>query len=113
MTHRDELPLQDYDHLSEATLEHRIRSLREEELHQLLDYERRHANRLPVIALLTTRLDQLERGATPTSGSPNAERPEQASGEPTPPSVGPATAAESETPLRHGTAEQTPRRGRS
>lgn len=111
MSERRDLPLPDYDQLPTHSLEHRIRSLRVEELQEVVEYEEQHANRLPVLEILRSRLDQLSRGASPSSGS-HAERPEQAE----PPAgrspAGPETAAEPEQPLRHGMAEQTPKRGR-
>lgn len=39
------LPLRDYDHLPLSAVGQRIRSLTAQQLGELLDYERRHANR--------------------------------------------------------------------
>ena len=49
---RTELPLPDYDHLPTASLTHRIRALDANGLATLLDYERHHGNRVPVISVL-------------------------------------------------------------
>lgn len=63
-----QLPLPDFDQLPFGALGHRIRSLTEAELRQLLEHEREHAARVPVTELLTGRLDELQRGAEPTPG---------------------------------------------
>lgn len=109
MSDEEHLPIEDYDHLPEGSLQHKIRSLTAEELQQVLDYERRHANRLPVEQLLSERLRQLEAGATPSPGDADTspERPEASHRGST---VSPDSAAEPGTPLRHGVSEQTARR---
>lgn len=63
------LPLPDYDHLPVGSLEHRIRTLDEAGVRDVLAYEEAHAHRLPVLELLRHRLGQLEHGAQP-SGAP-------------------------------------------
>lgn len=73
---RAELPLPDYDHLPVATLQHRIRSLSLEQVQQVMDYERAHAQRTPVLEVLQSRIDQLAAGAEPSQGSQET-RPEQ------------------------------------
>lgn len=73
------LALPDYDHLPLGTLRHRIRSLTGPELFEVLDFEREHANRAPVTAILTARLRELVDGAAPSSGD-QSRRPEAASG---------------------------------
>ena len=55
----DELPLVDYDHLTLGSLRARIRRLDAPALIQLRDYERAHANRLPVIMAFENRLKTL------------------------------------------------------
>ena len=115
MTDRTELPLPDYDHLPEGSLAHRIRALPTPDLRRLLDYEQKHGNRVAVVQLFMRRLHALESGqATPSSGDPQAEQPEQA-----PPPAGgsaggleanPAVSPTNNQPLRHGVAEQTPNR---
>jgi hypothetical protein len=52
----DELPLDDYDHLTIGSLRARLPRLDAIALAQLVDYERVHANRLPVLTLLENRL---------------------------------------------------------
>lgn len=64
----DALPLPDYDQLSDKTLEHRIRSLDQDQLRTLLEYERAHAARPAVELLLENRLRQLADGAEPSPG---------------------------------------------
>jgi hypothetical protein len=103
-------PLPNYDQLPLATLRHRIRSLDEERLHQLIAYEREHGDRVHVLEILRARLEQLERGAEPSPGA-QQETPEVTQ-PPADPPVTPATAAEPRPPLRHGVAQQTPARGR-
>jgi hypothetical protein len=102
---RSILPLPDYDHLPIGGLESRVRSLSAEEVQELLDYERAHADRRPVTELLAARLKQLEAGAEPTSGDPGALRPEQSerrTGSP----VTPATSPQPFSPPPHGTPDQ-------
>jgi hypothetical protein len=106
----DALPLPNYDQLPLGSLQHRIRSLPADELRVLVDHERGHGNRTPVLEVLSARLDQLAGGATP-SGGEHRRTPEVTStpgGSP----VSPATSPDDNTPLRHGVEEQTPSRGR-
>ncbi|MFE8961295.1 hypothetical protein [Streptomyces iakyrus] len=95
------MPLPDYDHLPIGGLESRVRSLSADEVERLLAYERSHADRLPVTRLLDSRLDQLHGGAEPTSGDPNALRPEAGPGGRGGSQVSPAT-----SPPPHGTPDQ-------
>lgn len=71
----DELPLPDYDHLPLGTLPTRITGLDEAALTQLLNYEREHGNRLPVVQILEQRLEALRNGAEP-SGPAAPDTPE-------------------------------------
>ncbi|GHG50211.1 MULTISPECIES: hypothetical protein [Amycolatopsis] len=105
-----ELPLPDYDQTPLGALRHRIRSLDEQQLNTLLSHEREHGARVPVLQILNARLEELRHGVEPSPGDPAAAPPssDSAGGS----SVGEATAAEGTTPLRHGVAGQTPRRGR-
>ncbi|GAA2406436.1 hypothetical protein GCM10010420_37970 [Streptomyces glaucosporus] len=103
-TDHSELPLPDYDHLSAGELEHRIRSLSHEELERLLGYERDHANRAHVTALLTARLHQLEEGSPQSPGS--RVPPSGPKGEPKGSPVSPATSPEPYNPPPHGTPDQ-------
>ncbi len=110
MVHRSELPVPDYDHLPLGGLEHRIRALDADALTALLDHERAHGDRAPVVQVLSARLDALQSGrAEPSGGDPAAAQPEHA-----PPPEGGAAHAGDQTdtnqPLRHGVAEQTPNR---
>lgn len=110
MTSSDELPLADYDQLALTELRHRIRTLDEAQMQVLFDHETEHGNRIPVLELLHARLRELRHGAEPSPGDPsNAPGVTgTAGGSP----VSESTAAEPNTPLRHGVAAQTPNRGR-
>ncbi|MBA8824792.1 hypothetical protein FHX42_002139 [Saccharopolyspora lacisalsi] len=100
------LPLANYDELPLATLGHRIRSLTEEEIQQLLDHEREHANRVHVIEVLTSRMDELRRGASPTPGSES--EPSDVPGHKRSGSVvDPAGPREPGRPTEHGTRTNT------
>ena len=55
----DELPLSDYDHLTLPSLRARLARLDLASLVQLLDYEKAHANRLPVVTMLENRIAKL------------------------------------------------------
>jgi hypothetical protein len=105
-----ELPLPDYDQLPIGELRHRIRSLDEAALRALFEHETEHGNRIPVLEVLHARLRDLTHGAEP-SGGDQSNAPGVT---PTPSGskVQESTAAEANTPLRHGVAAQTPSRGR-
>ncbi|UJW30438.1 hypothetical protein L3Q67_35365 [Saccharothrix sp. AJ9571] len=104
----DSIP--DFDQLPLGAVKDRVRSLTAPALRELIEHEERHGNRLPVLEILRSRLEQLDAGAQPTGGDPTRApgAAKHAHGSP----VQEATAAESTTPLRHGMAEQTPQRGR-
>jgi hypothetical protein len=71
MVNRSELPVPDYDHLPLGSLEHRIRALDADSLATLLDHERAHGDRAPVLQVLSARLDALWSGrAGPPGGDP-------------------------------------------
>lgn len=72
MTEHDTLPLPDYDHLALGSLTSRIRSLDAAGVRTLLDYEKAHGNRLPVVTVLENRLTSLHEGAQPSGGDPAA-----------------------------------------
>ena len=55
LTH-DQLPLEDYDHLTLGSLRARLTKLDAVALVQLRDYERAHAHRLPVLQMLENRI---------------------------------------------------------
>jgi hypothetical protein len=73
---QDELPLPDYDHLPVSSLHDRVRSLSEEGVRTLRDYEAGHAGRIMVLQILDHRLAELSRGAQPSDGDPTHPAPE-------------------------------------
>lgn len=93
---RDELPLPDFDHVPLGTLPMRIAPLDEGGVTQLFHYEQAHGNRLPVIVVLESRIEQLRNGAEP-SGSIAEDMPEMNSTQHGSP-VSPATAGPQVTP---------------
>src|SRR3954465_14948362 len=72
MTHHDQLPLPDYDHLPGEGLTSRIRTLDAQDLQTVLEYEKAHANRLQVVTVMENRLSSLRDGAQPSGGDPAA-----------------------------------------
>ncbi len=54
-----DLPLEDFDHMTAPQLRGRLRTLDRVQLVQLLDYERAHANRVPIVLMLENRLTKL------------------------------------------------------
>jgi hypothetical protein len=110
MAPADHLPLPDYDQLSLGDLRHRIRALSEDQLRSLIDHEADHGERVAVLEILRVRLAELEDGAEPSGG--NQTRTPKVSGAQGGSRVQQTTAAEPNTPLRHGVAGQTPARGR-
>jgi hypothetical protein len=66
----DDLPLPDYDHLTLGSLRGRMRALDVPQLVQVRDYEKAHANRLPIVTMLDNRIAKLATDPTaPLSGS--------------------------------------------
>lgn len=110
MATADDLPLPEYDQLPFGDLQHRIRALAEPQLRTLIDHERAHAQRAPVLQVLGARLDELRSGAEPSGGDPAHTPP--VGGTQHGSKVSEATAAQANTPLRHGVAYQTPARGK-
>lgn len=110
MTDRSELPLPDYDHLPQGSIEHRIRSLTAQQVELLREYEQRHAGRPAVLELLCSRLDQLAAGSQPTGGDQTGARPEKHDGTPAGSQVSPDAAAEPAKVLRHAQSGQSPNR---
>ena len=93
-------------------LAHRIRTLDADALDVLVAYENEHAARVPVLEVLESRRDALRSGtAEPSGGDPAAPQPEHA-----PPPDGaaamgsPGDQVDTNQPLRHGVAGQTPKR---
>ena len=72
MTHHDQLPLPDYEHLPVEGLTSRIRTLDADGLQTVLAYEREHGNRLQVVTVMENRLSALRDGAQPSGGDPAA-----------------------------------------
>ena len=102
MTEHDALPLPDYDHLPLGGLTSRIRTLDVTGVQTLLDYERAHADRAPVVTVLENRLTALREGAQPSGGNPVAfasEAPPAAAGES---KVSEATSGPPMNPPSHG-----------
>jgi hypothetical protein len=58
LTH-DQLPLDDFDHLTLGSLRARLPRLDAVSLVQLLDYERAHAHRLPVLTMIENRIAKI------------------------------------------------------
>jgi hypothetical protein len=96
MTEHDALPLPDYDHLPVGSLNSRIRSLDAAQLAVVLRYEREHADRIQVVEAMTHRLEQLNAGAEPSGGDPEAPQPEAA---PAPAGGSPVSSAASGPPV--------------
>ncbi len=72
MPEHDTLPLPDYDHLPIGAVTSRIRTLEAANLQTLLDYEKAHGNRLPIVEVMENRLQALREGAQPSGGDPAA-----------------------------------------
>ncbi|MFD3443080.1 hypothetical protein ACFDTO_00565 [Microbacteriaceae bacterium 4G12] len=97
---RNELALPDYDHIPLGTLPMRITALDEAGIGQLLDYERAHGDRLPVVQVLERRLEALQGGAEPSGTIPES-LPEVSQGQTGSP-VSPATSGPPMNPPSHG-----------
>jgi hypothetical protein len=54
-----DLPLEDFDHMTAPQLRGRLRRLDKVQLVQLLDYERAHAHRVPIVVMLENRIAKL------------------------------------------------------
>jgi hypothetical protein len=111
MSTHDELPIPDYDQLNLGTITHRIRSLTQPDLERLLEHERATAHRVQVEEIMQARVKQLADGAEPSGGDPTQAPP--VGGGSGGSSVSPQQSPDDNTPLRHGVASQTPKRGRS
>ena len=66
----DALPLPDYDHMTLGSLRGRLRSLDLVSLVQIRDYERAHANRLPIVSMLENRIVKIT-AAAPVPAPPD------------------------------------------
>ncbi|MBY6706841.1 hypothetical protein HQ308_08495 [Rhodococcus sp. BP-241] len=103
-------PLPDYDQLTVGTIQHRCRSLDQDQMERLIAHERDAANRPQVLQILTARLGELRAGAEPSGGDPSAAP--EVSDTPRQSNVGPEHSPTDHTPLRHGVTYQTPARGK-
>ncbi|MDX6266146.1 MAG: hypothetical protein QOD70_886 [Frankiales bacterium] len=75
----DELPLPDYDHMTLGSLRGRLRSLTLDELVAVREYEKAHADRLPVVTLVDNRIAKLSlEGGEPSPGGQLPVTPEPA-----------------------------------
>jgi hypothetical protein len=103
MASHDELPLPDYDNLPVGSIESRIRTLGEQGVRRLYDYEKEHADRVQVVQILRNRLVALNSGeAEPSGGDPGAGAPE----------AGPEPAGGSKaSPATQGPAQNPPSQG--
>jgi hypothetical protein len=70
----DELPLPDFDHLTIGALRNKIRALDVVQLIQLREWERTHADRLPVVTALENRIAKLQSDSA-DSGKPGTTAP--------------------------------------
>lgn len=61
---REELPIEDFDHVTAGSLRGRLRRLELPELRTLRSYEQEHGHRLPILTLLENRIAKLEAVAT-------------------------------------------------
>jgi hypothetical protein len=106
---RKDLPISDYDELTEGALRERVRGLTEQQLRQLLDYETEHAKRPAVTAVLSTRLDDLAHGAKPPidSAATNPGQPGRGRTTAGGSGVSPSTAAPPTSPPPHGNPAQS------
>lgn len=79
---RGELPLADYDHMTLGSLRGRLRSLTVPELVQVREYEKEHADRLPVVTMLDNRIAKLatDAAAVPSPGGGAVVQPVPDSG---------------------------------
>jgi hypothetical protein len=98
-----ELPLPEYDNLPVGSIESRIRTLGEQGVRQLYDYEKAHANRVQVVQILERRLVALNNGdAQPSGGDPTAFAPETDKGAPRGSDASPANEGPPQNPPSQG-----------
>lgn len=98
-----DLPIPDYDHLPLGDLGHRVRALTADQLGTLLDHERSHGNRLPVVQVLQTRLEEVRGGAELSGGDPSTPSPSLAETAQGGSVVSPQTQGPPLNPPSHGT----------
>lgn len=99
---RDDLPVPDYDHLPLGSLTHRIRSLDQAGLDQLIRYEEQHGARVPALQVLKARRAALNAGAEPSGGPSAAEAADLTLGVAGGSAVSPATEGPVTNPPPHG-----------
>jgi hypothetical protein len=75
MPARDSLPIDDYDGLQVGSLVSRIRTLDSAGLQTMLDYEKKHANRIQVVSAMRTRLASLKATEKPAEPAPSEPTP--------------------------------------
>ena len=75
MPARDSLPIDDYDGLQVGSLISRIRTLDSAGLQTMLDYEKKHANRIQVVSAMRTRLATLKASEKPADAAPSEPTP--------------------------------------
>ena len=102
MRERDDLPLPDYNQLQVGSLTSRIRTLGADDLQTLITYEKAHAKRVQVMAVMENRLTSLKAGAQPSGGDPNAATPESAPGADAGSKASEATSGPPVNPPPHG-----------
>ena len=96
---RDELPLDDYDHMTLGSLRGHLRSLELAQLVQLRDYEKAHAHRLPVVTMLDNRIAKLATTGEPPAAGPASTTASMGTTKKTPASKpGPGKGAASNAP---------------
>jgi hypothetical protein len=96
-----ELPLPDFDRITTGDLAARTRGLDTDRIEVLMEFERAHAGRLPIVTVLEQRLNQLDGGARLTGpvldGSPTMNHGSAGGGK-----VSPATSGPTINPPSHG-----------
>lgn len=96
----DELAIPDFDHVPSGALRERIVALDRTQLQALLDHERAHGDRLPVVEVLRHRIEAVDGGAEPHGTVPE-HLPEVQAGV-APGGVTPATSGPPVNPPSHG-----------
>jgi hypothetical protein len=112
----DQLPLPDYDHMTLGSLRGRLRSLTVDQLVQLRDYEKGHADRLPVVTMLDNRIAKLASDSSEQPSGVPSERPAAGQSQSSTGSkVQPGTGGPAQNPPSHGdpTNPAQPRSGGS
>lgn len=95
------LPVPDFDHVPLGNLTEHLRALGRDDLHVLLEHERTHGDRLPVLEAIRHRIAALDDGAEPRGSVPTG-LPEVQPGTPAAPTVTPATAGPTINPPSQG-----------